>query len=108
MRVASRSGRRPVGRGPRPRREPAGRGLAPRLPALALADDAGWAGAVLAPRLGLAAGTSLQETRALSYKPERRCVFYYRWSSASGGVAHFAKLFRDDRGQELFSRHRAI
>jgi hypothetical protein len=79
-----------------------------RLPALVETHDAAWAGAVLAPRLGLAAGATLEETRALSYKPERRCVLHYRWSSASGGVAHFAKLFRDERGQELFSRQRAI
>jgi hypothetical protein len=83
-------------------------GLDPRLPALLTADDPAWAGARLASRLGLAAGAPLEAARALSYKPERRCVFHYRWAPSAGGASHYAKLFRDDRGERLLAWQREL
>jgi hypothetical protein len=83
-------------------------GLDPRLPALARAQDSGWAATRLAPCLGLPPGAALAQARGLSYKPERRCVFHYRWEAAAGGVSHYAKLFRDDRGARLLAWQRDL
>jgi hypothetical protein len=46
--------------------------------------------------------------RALSYKPERRCVLRQRWSAAAGGASQYVKLFRDERGEGLFAWQREL
>ena len=78
-----------------------------QLPQLVLAADPVW----LREHLGAnGSRPNADEIAAtpVSYKPGRRCV--YRYDVAAGGKreSYYAKLFRDDRGEELLAWHQTI
>jgi hypothetical protein len=80
--------------------------LDPRLPALADADSSDWVRSVLAPFVDGAEGPPRVE--ALSYKPERRCVFRYEFDAGERTAVRYAKAFRDGRGAELLATQRRL
>jgi hypothetical protein len=80
--------------------------LDPRLPALADANSPDWARRSLTPLADGSGGTPRVE--ALSYKPERRCVFRYEMGAGEATAIRYAKAFRDGRGAGLLSMQRAL
>jgi len=71
-----------------------------RLPRLVLAANPAW----LSERLSANAITATP----ISYKPWRRCVYRYDLEASGERKSYYAKLFRDDRGEELLGWHQAI
>ena len=80
-----------------------------RLPGLALAADAQWSGDVVRQYLGLNADECrLTEVLPLHYKPWRRCVLRYTVDIRGRSARYFGKVFRDDRGEPMVERLRAV
>jgi aminoglycoside phosphotransferase (APT) family kinase protein len=74
------------------------------LSGIARAVSSEWMESVLAPAMGLSAAEASTLTAApTSYKPWRRCVIIYEARKDGRRVRAYGKLFRDDRGAELFA-----
>lgn len=78
-----------------------------RLPELVLAADEAW----LSDRL--TTNGSKPRARAVfgqpvSYKPWRRCVYRYDMEADGERRSYYAKVFRDDRGEDLLEWHRTV
>jgi hypothetical protein len=78
-----------------------------RLPKLVLAADEAWLGGRLAIN-GSKSQSRVVSAKPVSYKPWRRCVYRYDVEAAGERKSYYAKLFRDDRGEELLDSHRAV
>jgi hypothetical protein len=78
-----------------------------RLPELVLAADETWLSERLATN-GWRPQLRSVSAKPVSYKPWRRCVYRYDVDTAGEHKSYYAKLFRDDRGEELLGWHRAV
>jgi hypothetical protein len=79
-----------------------------RLRGLALGASVPWARRHLLPLLGSDESARITDITPLSYKPWRRCVLRYTVEHGGSRSRWFAKVFRDDRGQPMVNRLRAI
>lgn len=78
-----------------------------RLPKLVLAADPAWLSERLAAN-GLRPSANAIIATPVSYKPWRRCVYRYDVGANGERKSYYAKLFRDDRGEELLGWHHAV
>lgn len=78
--------------------------LDPSLRTLPAAASPERVGRALAAEAALDGRTVAAEPALLSYKPWRRCVLRYPFQDVEGGGAYIGKVYRDDRGEAVFTR----